>query len=390
MHCCGGAAVSFLAGCDRRKNSIATLEDFIVEQMRRNHIPGLAVTVVNDGAVAWSRGFGWANIERQVPMTPNTIQNIGSVSKPVVTSVIMQCIERGQLTLDDEINDHLPFPVRNPNHPAAAITVLQLLTHHSSIADGSSYGHGYECGESKVPLQRWIEGYFKPDGEFFNTAENFHDWAPGEKYEYNNVAFALLAYLVQVITGREFDEYCREQMFAPLGMKHTTWLLENVGKDLHATPYAYVSQGEIDSPSWGGVELGLLNGARPPADFEGPYADCIYDHPNFADGFLRTSTNDMARFQLMLLGNGALDGSRVLQEHSVRRMLSGHGITWHEREFPNGPKVWGHGGGDPGISTLFDFRPERKDGVILFANTHGASLDAISATLFSGVENFLD
>ncbi|MGI9200009.1 MAG: serine hydrolase domain-containing protein [Woeseiaceae bacterium] len=389
MQCCSSAALSALAGCGVRESD-STLDDFIQQQMRFHHIPGLAVTAVHDGAVVLSRGFGWSNIEQRVPMTPDAIQNIGSTSKPVVTTVIMQCVERGLIQLDDNINDHLPLPILNPHHPATPITVMQLLTHRSSLADGSSYGHGYQCGASEVPLQRWIDGYFQPGGEFFDVAENFHAWAPGEQYEYNNVAFALLAYLVQVVTNRDFDHYCREELFEPLGMENTTWLVSNVDKEQHVTPYARVSNGEIDSPSWGGVDLALINGEIPPAEFEGLFADCIYDHPNFADGFLRTSANDMAMYQLMLLGGGQLNGARVLKESSVRLMFSGEGITWSQRELPNGLVVWNHGGGDPGVSALFDFRPGHGDGVIVFANTHGAKLDAISAYLFSVVEDFLD
>ncbi len=387
---CGGAAASVLVGCDRAIQPRAAVDEFIRDEMLRNHIPGLAVSVVKGGLLTWSKAYGWADIQRQVAMTTDTLQNIGSVSKPIVTTVIMQCVERGELSLDDDINDYLPFPIRNPGHPEVAITVTQLLSHYSSIADGSSYGRGYQCGESNVSLQNWIEGYFLPGGVYYDAAENFHAWAPGEEYEYNNVAFAVLAYLLQVITGRPFDDYCREELFAPLGMTNTSWFLANIDKSRHAIPYAYVSNGKIDSPNWGGIELGLLNGEQPPTDFEGPYADCIYDHPNFADGFLRTSVAELTNFQLMLIAKGTLNGNRVLEEKTVGQMFSGHGITWHQTELPGGPKVWGHGGGDPGISTLFDFRPDTGDGVIILANTHGASLDATSAYLFSALEELFD
>ena len=389
MQSCGSAALSALAGCGAR-DSDSALDDFIQQQMRLHNIPGLAVTAVRDGAVVVSQGYGWSNIEQRVPMTPDSIQNIGSTSKPVATTVIMQCVERGLIQLDDNINDYLPLPVLNPQHPTVPITARQLLTHRSSLADGSSYGHGYQCGDSGVTLQRWIDGYLQPGGEFYNAAENFHSWAPGEQYEYNNVAFALLAYLVQVITERDFDDYCRDELFTTLGMHNTTWFVAKVDRKEHVTPYAFVSNGQIDSPSWGGIDLALINGEDPPVGFEGLYADCIYDHPNFADGFLRTSANDMARFQLMLLGNGELNGVRVLRESSVRKMFDGDGITWGQRDLPGGLSVWNHGGGDPGVSALFDFRPEHGDGVIVLANRHGAELDGISAHLFSVVKDLFD
>ena len=379
---CGSLAASVLVGCDRTVSPQDGLDDFIGAEMARNHIPGLAVGVIKDGALTWSQGYGWADIERRIAMTPDVVQNIGSVSKPVVTTVVMQCVERGELSLDDDINDYLSFSIRNPSHPDAVITVAQLLSHYSSIADGSSYGHGYRCGASSVSLQDWIEGYFLPGGAYYDAAENFHSWAPGEHHEYNNVAFAVLAYLVQVITDTPFDDYCREELFAPLGMTNTSWFLANIDKSRHATPYAYVSEGKINSPNWGGVELGLINGEQPPVEFEGPYADCIYDNPNFADGFLRSSVAELANFQLMLIARGVFDGHQILKEKTVQQMFSGHGITWYERELPGGTKVWGHSGGDPGVSTLFDFQPDTGNGVVIFANTHGASLDETSAYLF--------
>lgn len=379
---CGAAATSAVAGCNRSTSRQDTVDAFVGDQMLQNHIPGLAVSVIRDGALKWSEGYGWANLERKIPMTPATIQNIGSVSKPIVATVVMQCVERGIFSLDDDINDYLPFSIRNPGHPDVAITFAQLLSHTSSIADGSSYGRAYQCGTSSISLDNWIEGYFQPNGAYHHATENFHAWPPGEQYEYNNVAFAVLAYLVQLTTGTPFDDYCREELFAPLHMPGTSWLVKNIDTSRHATPYAHVTKGKIDSPNWGGVELGLLNGEQPPAGFEGLYADCVYDHPNFADGFLRTSVAELSNFQLMLIANGTFNGHQVLPEKTIRRMFSGRGITWHTRELSDGRKVWRHGGGDPGISTLFEFHRETAQGVIVFANTHGAALDDISELLF--------
>ena len=92
----------------------------------------------------------------------------------------------------------------------------------------------------------------------------------------------------------------------------------------------------------------------------------------------------------MLIARGVFNGHRILEEKTVRQMFTGHGITWHTRELPRGAKVWGHGGGDPGISTLFEFQPDTGNGVIIFANTHGASLDKTSAYLFSKLAESID
>jgi len=327
---------------------------------------------------------------------PDTLQNIASTSKPFVTTAIMQCVGRGELDLDDDINDYIGFSVRNPNHADIPITFTQLLTHHSSIADGSAYGRGYQCGNAAVSLEDWITGYLTPGGAFYSADENFHSWAPDEHYEYNNVAFGLLAHLVEVITARSFESYCQSEIFEPLGMAHSSWSVSGIDKHQHATPYAYVADGQVHSPAWGGIELGLVNGDESTAGRAGPVPDCIYGHPNYPDGFLRTSVSQLARFQMAYLSGGALDGQRILSQDSVEQMLKVraikfHGtaasedeqaLAWHRRKIANGLLVWGHGGSDPGVSTLFDFRPSCDDGVIVFANTWGVSLDEIGARLF--------
>ncbi|MGI9222534.1 MAG: serine hydrolase domain-containing protein [Woeseiaceae bacterium] len=388
LYGCSAVTLPALVACDRQKPS--PVDAYIAEYMQLENIAGLSVAVLRNGAVALSKGYGLANIDKQVPMTPATVQNIASVSKPITLTAVMQCVERGLIELENDANEYLPLPVRNPNFPDAPITVLQLLTHTSSIADGANYWGNYRCGDSTVPLQRWIDGYLQPDGEFYSAAENFHATPPGEAYEYNNVAFGLLSYLVQVVVDRDFDDFCRVEIFEPLGMLDTTWFVANSDKSRHAVPYLYVPDSGLEEPIWGSARLGVPNAQPLPATFTGFYPDCIYDHPNFADGFLRTSVNDASKFLRMIIGNGMSNGNRVLREQTVAQMFDRHGITWHQDSRENGPVVWGHGGSDPGVSTSLKFRPDNGDGVILFANTDGVSLGALSSYLFSVVEDLLD
>jgi CubicO group peptidase (beta-lactamase class C family) len=170
--------------------------------------------------------------------------------------------------------------------------------------------------------------------------------------------------------------YCQENIFGPLNMTNTSWFVADIDKSQHAIPYAYVADGHIHSPNWGGIDLGLLNGDQPATEFNGPYPDCIYDHPNFADGFLRSSVAQLVNFQIAAIRGEMLNDDQ--------------GIIWHRRTLPNGPEVLGHGGGDPGISTSFDFDPASGDGVIIFANIWGVSLDEISTRLFAELKNLFD
>jgi CubicO group peptidase (beta-lactamase class C family) len=373
----------------------ADLEDFIHKKMERSHIPGLAAVIVGEGQVIWSKGYGWAAIDQKIEMTPDKLQNIGSISKTFVGTAVMQLRDQGALKLDDNIDKHLDFSVRNPNHSNSPITFRDLMTHRSSIADGSAYARGYGCGDSPISIADWIKGYLIAGGAFYNPAENFHPWAPGEKSEYNNVAFGLLAYLVEVISGISFSEYCRHRIFDPLGMNETAWYLSDIDLAHHAIPYSHISHGVVRGPSWGGIAQGVIGGSKESMVTDGYAANCLYNHPNYPDGFLRTSVHQLAQYLLAYLNNGAINRRRSLAEETVREMLrplyfevdsNGHelrqGLVWRERD-----GVWGHSGGDPGINTLLIFNPSSGNGVIVFVNTWGAELSEVGERLFEEIDS---
>jgi CubicO group peptidase (beta-lactamase class C family) len=360
------------------------LDAFIEETMETLHIPGLAGYVVREGELVWAGARGLASIDPPAPMTLATLQNIASISKTFTATALMQVFEMEAFHLDDDVNDYLPFPVRNPKFPEAPITFRQLLTHRSSIADGTWYSRLYGCGDPTVSLSEWLEGYFTVGGTYFHERENFHDWAPGERYAYNNVAFGLLAYLVETLASEPFPEFCRRRIFGPLGMAETSWYLgelEALNVNKHATPYTWVESGQARSPSWGGEPLGAIGSSSMGPSSEalsddGEYVpNCLYSHPNFPDGFLRTSVQQLAQFLTAYLRNG----EPILRWQTVDMMLSPHhaqgeerrrrGLAWYAREV-GGRTFWGHGGADPGVNTRIDLNREDGVGAIVFANTY--------------------
>ena len=119
---------------------MAELDDFIIQEMSVRHLMGLAACIIKGGQVAWAKGYGWANLAKKQPFSPDTLMNIASVSKTVTATAVMQLWEDGRVGLDNDINAYLPFKVRNPRHPDDKITVRQLLTHTSSIGDSPVYG----------------------------------------------------------------------------------------------------------------------------------------------------------------------------------------------------------------------------------------------------------
>ena len=110
------------------------------------------------------------------------MQNIGSISKTVVATAVMQLWEKGKFQLDDDVNERLPFAVRSPSHPDTPITYRLLLTHRSGIADSPAYGSSYACGDPSLPLEAWLKAYLTPGGRYYEKEANFHPWKPGEKH----------------------------------------------------------------------------------------------------------------------------------------------------------------------------------------------------------------
>jgi len=233
------------------KINLDSSEVFIENYMTDNHVPGLVATVVKGDKVIWSMASGYADLENNIPMSLNSIMNIGSISKTITATAILQLWEKGLIDLNTDINKYLPISIRNPDFPDEPITVHQILTHTSSIKDGPAYFKSYACGDPKVTLKHWITNYFNPNGEY-SSEENFFSWKPNKARKpdstrtYSNVAFGLLGYLVEEVTKMNFSEYCKENIFVPLGMDKTSWFLKDIDSTILAVPYIFITPDNRD------------------------------------------------------------------------------------------------------------------------------------------------
>ncbi len=374
----GSALVASFAGCRTRLDT-DDLHAFILEMLDRDLAPGLAAALVVGDRLLWSGGFGLADVHREIPMSPGTLQNIGSISKTVTATAVMQLWEAGRFDLDDNVSDFLPFGVRNPRYPDEPITFRQLLAHRSSIKDGPAYGESYACGDPAVELGVWIEQYFTPGGDYYNGEENFHTWAPGtvdppaSPRAYTNVGFGLLGSLLEHTADVPFNEYCKEHIFSPLGMDQTGWMLTEINTANHAVPHSLLAD-DFEIPEGSTIEE-FLPGENAAEEMLAPgsyFPHCLYSFYNYPDGLVRTSVNELSAFLRAYMNGGSHNNAKILEPATVDLMLSnehfGRGLCWSTRELRNGDLVWGHGGGDPGIATYMGFRQADSVGVMLFFN----------------------
>ena len=346
--------------------TVAELDAVIAANMETGLVPGLAAAIVKNGVRVWSKGYGLADVANNRAATSETLFILASVSKTAVAVALMKLFEEGQFALDDDINSKLPFRVRNPSFPDAAITYRMLLTHTSSIADGAGLEALETYGaDSPISLSDWARGYFTAGGAFYG-ADNFARVAPGGRLEYSNAGASLAGYLVEAITGRSLQDYCKQNIFLPLGMEETSWFLAGLDLTHVALPYTNVGNG-----------FGT----------EGHYGV-----PDFPDGQLRSSVDELSRLLGMFMNGGALQGTRILNANTVQEMKRvqlprldpDQGLLWYYAADGAGRRLLGHNGAYIGTSCDMFYEPTRGAGFIMLANggtyydfDDGAQIDAL-------------
>lgn len=213
--------------------------DCVSGQLTATNTPGVAVAMVHGGRTAFSAGYGYADVEKARRVSSDTVFQIASVSKTVTATALMMLWEAGRFRLDDPIAPHLDFGVVNPKHPDAPVTFRQLFTHTSSISDAVYDGLDFSTGELP-PLRDFLLGYLAPGGRWYDAKKCYSDARPGTAWSYSNVAVALLGYLGERLSGKPLDVFTRERIFAPLGMRETSWRYEGVDDARLAQPYGFV------------------------------------------------------------------------------------------------------------------------------------------------------
>ena len=220
------AQTSSLAEQSEVASSIRLLEAWIEAKMAYRGLPGLSIGIVDDQKLVWSRGFGFANIENEIPATPQTNYRIASNSKLFTATAVLQLRDAGKLQLDDPVAKHLPwFKYRN-NHPGApVITIRHLLTHTSGLPRES-------------PFPYWMDAEFPTREQMIEALPNQESiYAPETRLKYSNLALSLAGEVVQAVSGQPYADYIQEHILDPLGMTTTSVLVPEELRGRLATPY---------------------------------------------------------------------------------------------------------------------------------------------------------
>lgn len=203
---------SLASGAAAQQANLAALADTVFQSWNSTHTPGCAVGIARDGKVLLERGYGMADLESGVPITPSTVFESGSVAKQFTAAAVVLLALDGKLNLDDPVRKYIP---ELPDY-GRPITIRHLLTHTSGLREWSSL----------VAWQGWPRGsraHEQPDLLDVVFRQQALNHLPGEYYSYTNSGYALAMTLVERVSGRSFQEFTRERIFGPLGMRHTGW-----------------------------------------------------------------------------------------------------------------------------------------------------------------------
>jgi CubicO group peptidase (beta-lactamase class C family) len=294
--------------------------------------PGAAVLVAKDGQVLLRKGYGLANLELGVPIQPDMVFELGSITKQFTAAAILLLQERGQLSVDDEITRFLPdFPTHGQK-----ITLHHLLTHVSGIPSYTGLPEWRTRVREDLTVQQLID-LFKDKPLEFN---------PGEKWAYNNSAYVLLGAVIEKVSGKSYEDFIEQEIFAPLGMKRSYY-----GHQTEVIPgrvAGYDKEGE-------GYQI----------------AEYISMTQPYAAGSLLSTVDDLA------IWAEALSGGKVVKKASLERMTTpaklasgqstkyAYGLAISDEE---GTRIVEHGGGIFGFVTQMLHVPDRRLLVIVLSN----------------------
>lgn len=322
-------------------DAIKVLDAWIDATVKQREQPGLSVGVVHDQELIWAKGYGYADVAKKIPATPQTLYRIASISKLFTSTAVMQLRDAGKLRLDDPVAQHLAwFKIRNVHPDGPAVTIRHLITHTSGLPREAM---GVNWSDLKFPKREEMVRLIAEQETVF----------PAEtEWKYSNLALSLAGEIVANASAQPWADYVDRNILRPLGMNST-----------RAIPEA----------SLAGLSTGY--GRRVPGrtrDIE-PFVNIEAENPA---GSLASNVEDLAKFISLQVGKGparVLKASTIQEMHRVQWLRpdwrSGWGLGFSVRRVGEQVRV-GHGGSLPGQRTQIEVAPAAKLGVIVLTNAN--------------------
>ncbi len=285
-----------------------------VQAIQQNHdLMGGVVCLLCGGDILETAPFGWADFDRNIPLTDSTVFRIASISKTITAIAFMQLYQQGLVQLDGTIDSILGYSVRNPNFPQTPITARMLLNHTSSLTDGSTYSGFLTATNNQNPMPG-LDAMMTPGGQWYSNSL-FLNKMPGSYFSYANINYGIVATLVEKITAVRFDQYCRQNILIPLGISGSFNV--NDLPDINQVAVLYRKTGGNWVP-----QADNYLGIQPVFGNLAGYVPGTNGFRFSPQGGLRISGPDLGKIFLALMNHGSHQGVTILDDSTVRRMLA--------------------------------------------------------------------
>ena len=325
------------------------IEDLIKKYYDYGQFNG-SILVTENGKVILSKGYGYAEMEWKNPNTPDTKFRLASITKQFTAMLIMQLVEKGQISLDGKISDYLPYYRKDIGEK---VTVQQLLTHTSGI---------YNYTNDPEVMQNRVRDNMSVEELVVNLCSKELDFEPGTKYNYSNSGYVILGAIIEEVTGKKYEDVLKENIFIPLkmtnsGYDHNSEIIEN-----RASGYDKTMEGFIHSR----------------------YIDMSIP---FSAGALYSTVNDM------FLWDQALYTDKLVSKETLQQIFTPHledyGFGWHISDVEIGnlkKNLITHSGGIFGFNTIIMRFPEDNSCIVILNNYSNGNIrnlgNSIAAILY--------
>jgi len=310
----------------------------IVDAVTGGRVPSISIAVAHKGKVIWEESFGWANREKMVPATPDTMYSMASISKPLTTTGLMILVEQGRIDLKAPVNRYIA-PARLTAYEGNAddATITRILNHTAGLPVHYSAFHQDEPFAQPPAFPESIRRY----GILVHP--------PGTVYQYSNFAFGLADHIISKVSGRSYRDFMKTEVFLPLGMTHTA--IDAGGQLEECAAVRYDSRGN-------------------------PVPFYISDHTGASQAY--ASARDLIRFGLFHLKHRQPDQKPILSDATIDLMKQDsdpdpkndrYGLGWFLKRDEYGYDVVWHTGSMNGTNTMIKFVPSADIAVVVLINT---------------------
>lgn len=328
----------FAAAESKPAVAVEQFEDFVARAMAAYHVPGASIAIVKDGAVAYTKGFGYRDVEHQLPVTPETIFAIGSCTKAFTATALGILVDQGKLDWNAPIRTYLPDFAMYDKEATEQLSIRDCLCHRSGLAR-------YDCLWNRFNSRAGLVAHLrdlKPNAGF------------REKYQYNNLMYTLAGYVLEMVAGLSWEAFIHQHITQPLGM-HNTYFSASVVPSHPNAALAY----EFDK-----TNQSFKNVAYNNLDVIAPA------------GSIHSDVLDMATWVTMNLKKGIFASNAIVSEQTMNEIHKPQILMAQGEEaqycfgwvYEKSGDLYIHNGGCTGCSALVLFVPSERIGVVILSN----------------------